>query len=212
MSLHNLVDYRHTQPVKRFFEAVKQLCGIHTTLNLKCCKCARMRSHCANTLLVLRSCHYCVFSFEATLYVRIWRFYVAGIRAVFSEDRRNTFPDNASISNLSTVFYSTVCCCLSSRRFVYTVGKHWSQFVGKKRHERVRPKFRHTEKKTRNKWYASLCRYLFLLAPVTSALFLTSSWNEIPMFATKLWLKWRKNSSPWVSLGRWGLSQMRMFW
>jgi len=42
---------RMTQPVKRFDRAMRY---IYTISNLECCKCARMRFHCANALVVLR--------------------------------------------------------------------------------------------------------------------------------------------------------------
>jgi len=48
------------QPCTHFnneaFQALKGVCGIHTILNLECCKCARIRFHCANGLVVLRVC------------------------------------------------------------------------------------------------------------------------------------------------------------
>ena len=51
MQFHNHVD---TQPVKRFERAMR--CTVYTISNLECCTCARMRFHCANALVVLRSC------------------------------------------------------------------------------------------------------------------------------------------------------------
>ena len=44
---------RHT--TSKAFQAVKRLCDIYTILNLKYCKCAWMRFHCANALVVLCS-------------------------------------------------------------------------------------------------------------------------------------------------------------
>jgi len=41
---------RHT--ISEAFQAVKNLCDIYTILNLKCCKCARLR----NDLVIRRSC------------------------------------------------------------------------------------------------------------------------------------------------------------
>jgi len=43
----------YTQPVKRFDRAMQ---CIYTISNLECCKCTRMRFHCANALVVLSSC------------------------------------------------------------------------------------------------------------------------------------------------------------
>jgi len=49
MQFHNYVD---TQLTKRFERAMR----VYTISNLECCKCTRMKLHCANALLVLRSC------------------------------------------------------------------------------------------------------------------------------------------------------------
>jgi len=38
------------------FQAMKGLCGIYTIWKLECCKCAGLRFHCANVLVVVRSC------------------------------------------------------------------------------------------------------------------------------------------------------------
>jgi len=51
MQFHNDV---YTQPVNRFYRAMR--CTVYTISNLECCKCARMRFHCTNALVVLRSC------------------------------------------------------------------------------------------------------------------------------------------------------------
>jgi len=37
-------------------QALKVLCDIDTIWDLECCKCARMRFHCANGLMLLRNC------------------------------------------------------------------------------------------------------------------------------------------------------------
>jgi len=42
---------RHNQ-----WNTSKGLCDVYTISNLDCCKCTRMRFHCANALLLLRSC------------------------------------------------------------------------------------------------------------------------------------------------------------
>jgi len=34
----------------------KGLCDVYAISNFECCKCARMRFHCVNALVVLRSC------------------------------------------------------------------------------------------------------------------------------------------------------------
>jgi len=49
MQFHNHVD---AQPVKRIERATRCVYDI----KFECCKCARMRFHCANALVVLRSC------------------------------------------------------------------------------------------------------------------------------------------------------------
>jgi len=43
---------RHT--TRKAFQALQGLCNIYTILSLECCSCARMRFHCANSLVVLR--------------------------------------------------------------------------------------------------------------------------------------------------------------
>jgi len=45
---------RHTN--SETFQAFKGLCDLKKTLNLECCKCAKMKFHCANDLMVLRIC------------------------------------------------------------------------------------------------------------------------------------------------------------
>jgi len=40
----------------KVFQALIVLCDIYTILSLKCCKCARMRFHCANSPVVLHFC------------------------------------------------------------------------------------------------------------------------------------------------------------
>jgi len=44
-------NHVNTQPVKRC-----KRCDIYTVSNLECCKCARMKLHCADGLVALRSC------------------------------------------------------------------------------------------------------------------------------------------------------------
>jgi len=44
------------QPVKRFDRAMRYIYIYDIASNLECCKCARMRFHCDNALVVLRSC------------------------------------------------------------------------------------------------------------------------------------------------------------
>jgi len=46
---------RHTA-TSEGFQAFKRLCGIYTILNLECWKCARMKYHCANGLVVQLNC------------------------------------------------------------------------------------------------------------------------------------------------------------
>jgi len=61
-------EHAITQPCRcttgEAFQAVK---GLRDILNLQCCKCARMRFHCASGLVVLRSAH--LRTFEGTLIV-----------------------------------------------------------------------------------------------------------------------------------------------
>jgi len=53
MQMRNHADYRRT--TSEAFQAVKSLYDIYTILNVGCCNCARMRFHCANDLLALRT-------------------------------------------------------------------------------------------------------------------------------------------------------------
>jgi len=46
----------HSHTTSEAFQVAKALCDIYTIFNLECCKCARMRFHCDNGLVVLRSC------------------------------------------------------------------------------------------------------------------------------------------------------------
>jgi len=50
-----LSNHVATQPVKAF-QALQRLCDVYTIFYLECCKCARMRFHCANGLVLLRIC------------------------------------------------------------------------------------------------------------------------------------------------------------